>query len=525
MSKTLLSVFAITLFLSFFRLGSVTLFDVDEAVFATATKEMVESGNWITPTYNGVNRYDKPILFYWLMALSYKVFGVNEFSARFPSAFASSLLVLAVFLFLRHLKNETTAFNASLSTAVSVYFLVYSHAAVTDMTLTLFITLSLLSLYCSLTEKSTTGRRFFIQGFYLFSALAFLTKGLIGILFPFGIAFTYLLITGKIRGVKKVFSGSGIILFLMVSLPWYIAQTAINGQEFIRQFFLKHHFMRYTDVISGHRGAVYYFLPVLIIGLLPWIAFLPGGIKQVFEKTSTQNRYDAVNHVDSLSLFVFLWFTIIVVFFSFSTTKLPNYILPAVPAASLLISFGMEREDRWRNFGYLFIAVISLITGFAFLISKRYLLQYGIRETDWTLVAAVILFCSSAVGWYAVLKKKTFPVAMAVLSAVFLSLLSLKALPLANQALQGTLYKYSIYARDRLPRGEVFIVYGINYPSIAFYSGHKLKLIDNREHLLPLLEPGGRSFIIAKEKETESLEQLGFHLIEMEGMYAILERQ
>jgi 4-amino-4-deoxy-L-arabinose transferase-like glycosyltransferase len=525
MSRTLLSVLAIALFLSFFRLGSVPLFDVDEAVFATATKEMVESGDWITPTYNGVNRYDKPILFYWFMALSYKIFGVNEFSARFPSAVAASVLVLAIFLFLRHLRSETIALNASLSMAVSVYFLVYSHAAVTDMMLTLFITLSLLSFYLSLTEKTTARKRFSIQGFYLFSALSFLTKGLIGILFPFGIALTYLFATEGVQGVKKAFSGRGIILFLMVSVPWYMAQMAINGQEFIQQFFMKHHFMRYTGVISGHRGPVYYFIPVLIIGLLPWIGFLPGGIKGVFKRTSPPENHNApCESADKLCLFVFLWFIMIVAFFSFSTTKLPNYILPAVPAASVLISFGMEREDRWRSSGYLFIAVISLLMGFAFLISKRYLLQYGFLDTGWTLIAAAILFSVAALGCYAVSRKKTFPIAMAVLMAFFLSLLSLKALPLANQVLQGTLHKYSIYARDRLQRDELFIVYGINNPSIAFYSGHKLKIIDNREHLLPLLEQGGRSFIITKAKETEALEQLGFHLIEKEGTYAILER-
>ena len=100
----------ISLLLSFFRLGSVTLFDVDEAVFAQATKEMIESNNWLTPTYNGINRYDKPILFYWLMAASYQVFGVNEFGARVPSAIASCILALSLFFFAKHCRDFNPRF-------------------------------------------------------------------------------------------------------------------------------------------------------------------------------------------------------------------------------------------------------------------------------------------------------------------------------------------------------------------------------------------------------------------------------
>lgn len=268
MTRFLLPLVAIAFFMSFFRLGSATLFDVDEAVFSAATKEMVESGDWITPTYNGENRYDKPILFYWLMAFSYKVFGINEFGARFPSALSGFLLCLVVFFFVRNFHDNERAFYAALPLALSLYFLVYSHAAVTDMALTLFITLALCSFFLSLEPREGAGR--YIYGLYVFSALAFLTKGLIGILFPFGIAVAYLLSTEGMKGMRRVFSGTGILLFLLLSAPWYIVQYAINGDEFIQQFFIKHHFKRYTGVISGHKGPLYYYIPVVIVGLLPW---------------------------------------------------------------------------------------------------------------------------------------------------------------------------------------------------------------------------------------------------------------
>ena len=204
MKKYLFLIILIAVFVSFFRLGSVTLFDVDEAVFAQATKEMIESADWITPTYNGETRYDKPILFYWLMAASYKVFGINEFAARFPSALSGVLLVLSVFLFAGHFRDVKEAFYASIPFALSIYFFMYSHAAVTDMALSLFITLSLFSFYLSL----KTDKRY-IYGFYSCSALAFLTKGLIGIVFPFGIAIIYLLASERLQGLKKIFHFKG----------------------------------------------------------------------------------------------------------------------------------------------------------------------------------------------------------------------------------------------------------------------------------------------------------------------------
>ncbi len=382
MRKYLLILVVIAVFISCFRLGSVTLFDVDEAVFAQATKEMVESGDWITPTYNGVNRYDKPIFFYWLMAASYKVFGINEFAARFPSALSGILLCVSLFLFAVQFGSAERAFYASVSFLISVYFFMYSHAAVTDMVLSLFITLSLFSFFLSLKKN-----RLFIYGFYLFSAFAFLTKGLIGIVFPFGIAILYLLATERIRGLRKVFHFKASLLFIVLALPWYAAEYMINGNEFVQQFFIKHHFARYAGVISGHKGPIYYYIPVILAGLFPWIAFLPAGIIAVAVKIKSRRADKDIRTVhDDPGLFLLIWFGFIFLFFSFSTTKLPNYILPAIPAVSMLISMGMCREEdssdwewalrisgRKNRYAEIFIIVASFVIGTAFIFSKAYI--------------------------------------------------------------------------------------------------------------------------------------------------------
>jgi 4-amino-4-deoxy-L-arabinose transferase-like glycosyltransferase len=516
MTRSLFLLVIITIFLSLFRLGAVTLFDVDEAVFSEATKEMVDSSNWLTPTYNGENRYDKPILFYWLMAVSYKIFGINEFGARLPSAIASIFLALSVFLFVRHFRDEKIALYSALSCVLTIYFIAYSHAAVTDMTLTLFITLSLFSFYISsvsntVSEKNTN---IYTYAFYFFSALAFLTKGLIGVVFPFGVAMVYIDITEGWRSTKKIFNKNGIILFLLISAPWYIIQTVINGQDFISAFFLKHHFRRYMEGVSGHGGPLYYYIPVLIVGLFPWIIFLSAGIRNIYKEK------------DRLKVFAIIWLTFIFIFFSLSTTKLPNYVLPAMPAAAILIALGMAEQDKkWWRYLNLLMVFVSLIIGFAFIISRKYLLKAGFTDVDWTFILAMITAAMAIPGLYSFFTKKTAYSFLAVLMIAFLSLLLLKALPLTNQDLQGTLHKYSLYAKYRLQKDEQLFAGDTNSPSIVFYSDKKVINIKDKDDLITHAKNCRHAIAIAKTDNINLFRNSGFRILEKGKKYAILEKE
>jgi 4-amino-4-deoxy-L-arabinose transferase-like glycosyltransferase len=506
--NVLILLFAAVLFIAMFRLGAVTLFDVDEAVFSTATKEMVESGDWITPTYNGDVRYDKPIFFYWLMALSYKAFGINEFGARFPSAMAGFLMALSVFFFVRRTCNETRAFHAVLAISLSAYFLVYSRSAVTDMLMSLFITLSLFSFYLSVSEN-----RRFIYGFYLFSALAFLTKGLIGIVFPFGIAVVYLLMTGGFGELRKIFDLKAALLFLIVSVPWYAAQFAINGDDFFQQFFIKHHFKRYTDVISGHKGPFYYYLITLAIGIAPWIVFMPAGIRK------------AIRERAGLSLFSVVWFCVVIVFFSFSTTKLPNYILSALPPAVILVAAGMaDLNLRAQRAAWLVIAVGALLAAIGMLFLPPILARIGIADTDWTMWVGGVLIAMSGVGFYSVRLSRPLYTPLACVMFILLTVLLLSALPIANQHLQGSLHNFSVFAGEKARGDERIIAYGINNPSIVFYSNHKVANIRGRESLMSYIKEKKDRIVISKSQDEEVLKEAGFRLVKTEGGYALFER-
>ena len=540
MGKYALPVIAIALFVAFLKLGSFTLFDVDEAVFAQASKEMVTSGNWITPTYDGQDRFDKPILIYWLMAGSYEAFGVNALAARVPSAAAAFLLALSVFFFMgaaagerelwgRFASREKKAFYAASCLVLSVFFLVYSHAAVTDMTLTLFITLSLFSFYLA----AAKGRRGFIYGFYFFSALAFLTKGLIGVVFPFGIALLYrVLAHGRAkerqRGQGKIWSAPGVLLFLVAGLPWYVAEYMATGDAFIRNFFIKHHLMRYMHVISGHTGPVYYYLPVLALGLFPWIAYLPQGVA------------DAFREKDSPGLFALIWLSFVLVFFSFAKTKLPDYILPAVPAAAVLIGSGMGRACDVRSAGKVVmsrtgrmsnavIALMALLAGAAFYLSKGYLLRAGIRA-DWPYWLSGIMLLIALFSLYAAFRGKSRNLALGFFMLCFLSVAIFKAVPAASQYLQGELYEYSIYAGKNLRPGGALIAYKINNPSVVFYSGRHVDAVDDEKGLLAALGGRGQAMIITKKADAKEVEaaagpSLKLKLLEPGGNYSLFEKE
>ncbi len=493
--------------ISLTNLGAVYLFDVDEAVFAQASKEMLYSGDWINPTYNGINRYDKPILIYWLMVVSYKVFGVNEFAARLPSVLSGLLLLFVLYRFARQHISEESARFALIALAFSPYFFVYSRAAVTDMTLTLFITLSLISFYSGSGLINALG-------LYAFSALAFLTKGLIGVVFPFAIAIIYIVLTRQWQRIRIVFNPIGIVAFLLIAAPWYVAQYQRNGMEFIEQFFFKHHFRRYTDVISGHSGPIYYYVLAISLGLLPWSFLLPASLSKAWRQ-----RQGVLG-------FAFLWLVFVIAFFSLSTTKLPNYILPSAPPAVLLLSSVNEKtEAKWFKLT-IAISSLALATMLLIAITQDLPARYGLTDTNWLYWIILINICTFLLM---LLPERYFnvslmPQGLALLMFLLLLIIALKGLPMVGERLQGTLYKFSIYAKENLKADERVFIYKINQPSIVFYSDRRVVRAGSYGEAEAIIKASPVRLAITKMGHQSELIQLGFRLKEAGQDYGLFER-
>ncbi len=323
-SVIILALFSAFLFLV--GLGAMPLTDPDETFYAETAKEMLDRGEILTPYIFGKPQFEKPPLYYWLVMASFKMFGVNEFSARFPSAAAGVFGVIGVYLLGSALVNRKTGFLAGIVLATCVQYLVLSRGCVTDILLgvtTLYA--FLFFFYAYLSEYGKTK-------WYLLSAaclgLAVLTKGPVGFLLPAAVIILYLLFTGEFRRLKEIPVFRGAVIFLIIALPWYVLMYMGHGMKFLDVFFGFHNIVRFLHPEHSSGDVFYYYAPIIAAGFLPWTIFLPMGIWQ-----SLREKAPAIKKTN---LFILLWFLVITVFFSISRTKLPTYVFPAYPALALL---------------------------------------------------------------------------------------------------------------------------------------------------------------------------------------------
>ncbi|MBI3309182.1 MAG: glycosyltransferase family 39 protein, partial [Candidatus Melainabacteria bacterium] len=343
--KTLFVFLILFVFLYFFKLGGYGLIDVDEPRYAEAAREMIESKNWTVPYFNYVVRYDKPILFYWLEAIAMLVFGINEFSARLPSVLMSFFCLYFVYLFIRKFSSLTIALLGVLVLMTSFEFAALSRFSIPDMTLSAFITASIICFYLGYCELLESGRFYknqivtfsfwYILGF-IFTALAFLTKGPVVLVLEFLIFFPFF---WWIRKLDYFFKNKsfwiGFIGFIVLTLPWYISVHNATGGEFTKVFFGLHNFARFTTVVSGHKGVIYFYIPVVLLGFMPWIFFLPQSIYCVVKKGLTSLLKGSQEQV---AWFCLWWFLVVFLFFSFSRTQLLTYILSSFPALAIIVT-------------------------------------------------------------------------------------------------------------------------------------------------------------------------------------------
>jgi|ERR1041384_979300 4-amino-4-deoxy-L-arabinose transferase-like glycosyltransferase len=331
------------------------LLDDADTVHAEAAREMAESGDWITLHANGIRYLEKAPLMYWSVALSYKLFGVSEFSTRLPIALATLGLMLATMMLGKFAFGERAGFYSALCIGTCVGIYLFTRVLWPDVILTLFITLAF---YCFLRAREDPHRSRFAYGIYFFGALAVLTKGLVGAAFPAIIILAYLLIAGELRRLLQLRLFTGSLLFLVVAAPWHIAAGLSNpgslmigtphpsqGRGFFWFYFMNEHFLRYI----GKRYPADYdtvpitlFLVLHLVWLFPWTFFAPSLFAGI------PRRLRGLNREQGIILFLLVWAALVVFFFCFSTTQ-EYYTMPAYPALALLIGAGLVKaESRWQ---------------------------------------------------------------------------------------------------------------------------------------------------------------------------------
>ncbi|MGQ7869854.1 ArnT family glycosyltransferase [Sunxiuqinia sp. sy24] len=341
--------FALVIYLS--NLGASSIYILDEAKNSTCAAEMFERGDVIVPTFNQELRTDKPPLHYFFMMLSYAIFGVNAFAARFFSAVFGALTILITFLFVRRFHSEKAALWSSFVLLSSIHLTIQFHLAVPDPYLIFFFTASIYAFYAAVKEKR------FIDLLLLYASIGLgtLSKGPVAIGLP-GLVFLLFLILSKRfkwSEIKQLRPFMGAAIVLLIALPWYILVHLKTNGLWSAGFFLKHNLGRFSSEMEGHGGLFILTLFFVLIGLFPFSAFIIQAIKKAF-----------ANRKDDFTLLSLVTGITIVVFFSISRTKLPNYTVPAYPFFAILLGLWLSQlkvnESRLKG-SMLGLLIFSLL--------------------------------------------------------------------------------------------------------------------------------------------------------------------
>jgi 4-amino-4-deoxy-L-arabinose transferase-like glycosyltransferase len=328
-------------FLFFYGLGQFGLIGADEPRYAQVAREMLHRSDWITPVLSGQPWLEKPPLYYWQAMIAYSIFGVSDWAARLPSAFDATLLVLAIYIFLRRFRTGSEL-DGALIAASSAGIIGYARAASMDMALTAAFGTGMLGWWA----WRESGKKIYLTAFYACFALGTLAKGPVAPFLAAVVIVLYAAAVREFRLIAKTLSLPGILLFGAVALPWYLA-VQMRNPNFFHAFIIEHNLDRFSTNLYHHPEPIWYFFSVAALALIPWTVFVVMALIQTVRMRWSSRKLNSANEGEpenQFGVFVCCWLIVPVVFFSLSQSKLPGYILPAVPAGGLLLAELLRRR-------------------------------------------------------------------------------------------------------------------------------------------------------------------------------------
>ena len=308
----------------FANLGAAALFDPDEGRNAERAREILLFGNWAIPHENFLPALDKPIFFYWLIAISYKLLGISEWSARLPSALAALGCLWVLYRFVRANWSHWESFVSVLILATSMQFFVFARIVIFDMTLTLLTSIALFEFYRATVTEHRNERRWRCLIMYAAMALASLVKGPIGIAIPGMVIFFYLLIERKWRLLAEMHVILGALVFCAVVVPVYL-WAEFKNPGYLQYFLWEENVLRFLTSHFQRGQPWYYYVFVIALGFSPWSVLIPSIVTARWKRK-----------IEGIDLFLILWIVLPVIFFSLSNSKMPHYVLPIFPPLAIL---------------------------------------------------------------------------------------------------------------------------------------------------------------------------------------------
>jgi 4-amino-4-deoxy-L-arabinose transferase-like glycosyltransferase len=329
----------------------------DEGRYVEIPREMVESGDWVTPRLNGILYFYKPPLFYWLEATAIEVGGLNRMALRFWPAMLALFGVVMTYTAGRALFDRDTGWFAAWMLATCLLYFALGQIILLDMAVTAFMAGGLIAFLIAAHASTPRAKAAWYYGMYALLALAVLSKGLIGLAIPGAIVLIWLVCTGRWSILCEMRLITGTLLFLAIAAPWHILAALQNpaspesegllssnpeGQGFLWYYFTHEHFLRFLDASTSDREQPFWFFLVITpLGFLPWAVFLPQALRE-----SLHGGWQTLRKQNAALLFCLIWIAFVVIFFSLSKSKLIPYILPCYPAVALLIGHFLSRCKR-----------------------------------------------------------------------------------------------------------------------------------------------------------------------------------
>jgi 4-amino-4-deoxy-L-arabinose transferase-like glycosyltransferase len=354
----LLALLGGTLF--FAGLGRFPLIEPDEGRNAEVAREMLATGEFVTPHYNGFVYLDKPAVYFWMVAASFRLAGLNEWAARLPSALMAFATMLLVWFLARRMFGDAHGLRAGIVFAAAPLSIAFSRIVIFDMTLCFLVTLAMVSFW--LAQESDFRRPIFDIVFFAAIGVAAITKGPVGFLLPLFSLLAFQGLTGRFRDLKRFRWGMGLLVFLAAALPWFIA-VSIQNPDFPRYAFWEESLLRFSTGSSRRGGSIFYYIPIFLAGFFPWSLFLLyagfGKVKRWRELRGERLRAIA---------FLLAWTGVIFVFFTISRSKLPGYFLPATVPLSILtaaiweqVSADAGSRPAWMRAGFLTMVGLGVV--------------------------------------------------------------------------------------------------------------------------------------------------------------------
>ncbi len=499
--------------LTFFAgLGRGAITDSDEAFYAESSREMVASGDWLTPHYNYEPRFQKPVLYYWLTSATYLVTGPSEFSARLWAAIAGLGLVLVTAAAGRRWYDEATGLLAGAIVATSFGYFSIGRMALPDLPLTFCITLAIWAALVSTLEQERNPRKFVILA-AVGLGLGFLMKGPVGLIIPLLVIVPVLMIERRSIALEPGDILLGFVVMLAIALPWYVVMWITHGTAYLQGFFIGDNFERFATERFNDPRPWWFYLPVVAGGMLPWtplaLAWL-GPITQLLRGRRS---------IGTIDLRLLMWAILPLAFYSLSVGKQPRYVLPVLPPLALLLASSIvERTQEWRGFDgvrssprrALPVVVGSLWSGMFFvalgvLLYRAQPLLINVQPAFTTIAASLVAMAGAFVMLVSMSSQwRIAPLVIAIAAAVTLPATQYGAL---SSGSEDTVRQMAQLVQQHRKADEPVGTLGVFVRNLVFYSGIKTVDVIGDEQARNFLMQADRALMVAPVEQIDRLER------------------